>query len=456
VSAQVPDRLEAPLQARGEVTPKAPQRIGEASVSQMLRELAQGRRCSVDFVEAALRAIDAREPEVRAFAHLDRGWALDQARQRDAARPSGPLHGIPLAVKDNFDTVDYPTEYNSPIYRGYRPQRDAECVARARAAGAVLLGKTVTSEFAHVNLGPTVNPVDARYSPGGSSSGSAAAVAAGFVPLALGTQTGGSAIRPASYCGVFAFKPTFGRLPVQGVKAVAPSLDTVSVFARSVEDVETCFLALAAGEEVPDSRAGKRIAIFRAQAWGSADPSTEAVLAHAAESLAAADFSITELQLPATFDRLPSACMTLLNAELARSLAREYAEDRARIGNETREAIEAGRAVTAIELGVAHELQRSCSSQLERLFDDFDAILTFSAPGEAPLGHANGDSVFNRVWTMLHVPCINLPAGFGPKRLPIGVQLVGRHRHDRQLLMLARVAGEAMGATDFVPPLRSQ
>jgi amidase len=426
---------------------------GDPSVAQLARSMAEGRRSAVKVVEATLRVIAAREPVVRAFAHLDAERALEQARQRDATRGTGPLHGIPFAVKDVFDTADFPTEYNSSIYRGNRPVHDAACVARARDAGAVLIGKTVTSEFAHVVLGPTANPVDIRYSPGGSSSGSAAAVAAGFVPLTLGTQTGGSVIRPASYCGVYAFKPTFGRLPVQGVKPVAPSLDTVGLFAASVADLETLFLALCdAGEAVVRSPSRKRIAVCRASGWGCADADAHAVLDHASESLAMAGFRIEVLELPAHFDRLPDVCMTLLDAELAQSLSHEYARHRTQIGGPTRKAIEKGRAVTRAQLSDARKLQASCALQLGRMFDDFDAIVSFSAAGEAPPGRVNGDSAFNRVWTMLHVPCMNIPAGNGAHGLPIGVQLIGRRGSDLTLLALAREASATIRSTRSPTP----
>ncbi len=423
-----------------------PRGLDAMSVEALAAAAAARRIDSVDIVEDALRRIRAREHEVQAFVHLDAAWALEQARQRDDDRRPVLLHGIPLAVKDIFDTCDFPTEYNSAIYRGRKPARDAECVARARAAGAVLLGKTVTSEFAHVVLGPTANPVDVRYSPGGSSSGSAAAVAAGFVPLALGSQTGGSAIRPASYCGVFGFKPTYGRLPVGGMKAVAPSLDTVALFARSVIDLEFFFSALALQPRTKPAHAGtKTIGFCRASGWGHVERDAERILERAADALASGGYRVVPMDLPARFDRLPTDCMTILNAELSQSLSYEYAHHRSAISEATRLAIEAGRSVRTADLASAYERQRTASEDLDRLFDGFDAVLTYSATGEAPLGHANGDSVFNRVWTMLHVPCLNVPAGKGANRLPIGVQLIGRRGRDAELLSLAREASECIG-----------
>ena len=370
--------------------------------------------------------------------------------QRDQACSAGLLHGVPFAVKDIFDTADFPTEYNSPIYRGRRPSQDAECVARARVAGAVLIGKTVTSEFAHTVLGPTANPVNIRYSPGGSSSGSAAAVAAGFVPIALGTQTGGSAIRPASYCGVFGFKPTFGRLSMAGIKPVAPSLDTVGLFARNMPDLETFFRALTPGIDLVPTRSLRRcIAVCRASGWGAPDPGAEAVLASALESLATGGYEISTLELPSHFDSLPASCMTLLNAELARSLAHEYAHHRSLLSDETRQAIESGRAITAADLKKVYELQRASSVELNELFENFEALLTFSARGKLHWATKMANPVFNRVWTMLHVPCINIPAGRGPNRLPIGLQLIGRRGRDLELLNLARQASEVRSRPPF-------
>jgi Asp-tRNA(Asn)/Glu-tRNA(Gln) amidotransferase A subunit family amidase len=394
----------------------------------------------VDIVRDCVQRVREREAQVHAFAHFDADWALEQARQRDADRRPLRLLGIPLAVKDIFDTCDFPTEYNSPIYRGNQSRRDAECVARARRAGAVLVGKTVTSEFAHVVLGPTVNPVDPRYSPGGSSSGSAAAVAAGFVPMALGSQTGGSGIRPGSYCGVFAFKPTYGRLPVAGMRPVAPSLDTVALFARRVSDLEAAFTALAAPKSAEPKPRTRRIVVCRPEAWGSAESDSERVLITAADAMARAGYDVDAFVLPRDFDALADDCMKILDFELSRSLAHEYEHARDAISAATRHAIETGRAIDAASMGTAYERQVWARNELEHRFERFDAILTFSAPGEPPRGHKNGDSSFNRVWTMLHVPCLNIPAGHGQHGLPVGVQLIGRLNDDVRLLALARDA----------------
>lgn len=410
------------------------------TVAEAARAIADRSISSEELVSACLAQIDRLEPNLRAFAHLDADRALDQARAADRVPPRSPLHGIPLAIKDVFDTVDLPTAYNSPIYAGHRPSQDAACVARLRSSGAVILGKTVTAEFAHVHPGKTANPHDVRYSPGGSSSGSAAAVAAYMAPLALGTQTGGSTIRPGSFCGVFAFKPSFGRIALEGVKALAPSLDTAGFFARSVDDLMIIDRVLADAPTAARRDSRLRLGICRALR-DRAEPAARALLDDVANRLEGWA-EVIELDLPSEFDALPAASLLLINVEMAQSLAHEYAAHRNALSETARDAIAAGLAAKSTEVERAYTLQSDCSARLDGLLEQLDAITTLSAPGEAPLGRGSGDSIFNRTWTMLHVPCLNLPVGRGPNGMPIGVQLVGRKHRDFELLQNGKLVWE--------------
>jgi Asp-tRNA(Asn)/Glu-tRNA(Gln) amidotransferase A subunit family amidase len=408
------------------------------TVRQAVQLMAAGELTSEELVRAYLERIAAKEPALKAFAYFDAEAVLAAARRCDSLQVSGNLHGIPIALKDVFDTRDMPTEYNSPIYRHHQPRSDAACVRRLREAGAIILGKTVTSEFAHSVLGATVNPVNPAHSPGGSSSGSAAAVAADLTPLALGTQTGGSTIRPASYCGVPGFKPTFGRISLDGVKALAPSLDTAGLFARNIEDIALLFGVMTGDEEkVPPDRAAPRIALCAPSFWGEAAQSSKNALAAAAQVMSSSGCTISTFELPSAFESLPQLASMTIEAEMSRSLREEYAHHRELLAPQTRKAIESGLALPEGRLEQAYRLRGECCAILENCFEKFDALLTFSAPGEAPAGNENGSAVFNSAWTMLGVPCLNIPGSVGPEGLPVGVQLIGRRDADAALLRLA-------------------
>ena len=417
----------------------------ELSATEAARLIAAGDVRAVDLVGACLARIEQRERTVRAWAFLDAGHALRQARRLDRARrPLGPLHGVPVGVKDIIDTADMPTEYNSPIYRGHRPRRDAECVARLRAAGAVILGKTATSEFAFMHPARTRNPHDPRRTPGGSSSGSVAGVADFMMPLALGTQTGGSTIRPASYCGVFAFKPSYQRVPVAGIKSLAASFDTVGEIARSVDDLALLDAVLSG--EIAD-RAGERsprrprIGYCRTPFWGQTERSTRTTLAAARAALSRAGFVVEDVELPPAFEPLSDGFSVIAGAEAVWALGPEYRDHREQLSRVLRRLVEDGSRLGADEVQRVRAAQMQCALGVDRLFDRYDALLTPAAPGEAEKGNAVGNNVFNRPWTGMHLPCLTIPAGTGPAGLPVGVQLVGRRNEDRSLLALgARVA----------------
>ena len=398
--------------------------------AQAVARLSRREISAEELVRECLERIAAREPQVQAWEVLDAEGALAQARRIDRLRDRPPLFGLPVGVKDLIDTADLPTAYGSPIHRGHRPERDAECVRRLREAGAVVLGKTVTTEFAVYAPGKTRNPRDPSRTPGGSSSGSAAAVADGMVPAALGSQTAGSVIRPASFCGVIGFKPTHGLLPLEGVHPLAPSLDTLGVFVAAIEDVPLLLGALAGApaREVPEAK--PRLAFCRTEAWPRAAPETRTLLEKAGMSLGA-----REIELGPGFTGLIDAQIAIMGAEAARALKDE---PEAEISGKLREFLRAGREVSAERLRAAREQADSCRRALDAIFEDLDAILTPAAVGEAPPGlDATGDPVFCRIWTLLGVPCVSLPVLQGPSGLPIGLQIVGRRGADERLVSSA-------------------
>jgi Asp-tRNA(Asn)/Glu-tRNA(Gln) amidotransferase A subunit family amidase len=361
-------------------------------------------------VRECLERIEAREGELRAWAYLDADAALAQARARDAEAPRGPLHGLPVGVKDVIDTADMPTRYGSPIYEGHRPDRDADCVAWLREQGAVIFGKTVTTEFATYQPPVTVNPHDPERTPGGSSSGSAAAVAAGMVPVAYGTQTAGSVIRPASFCGVAGFKPRHGWASTAGIKRLSERLDTLGTFGRTVADA-----ALLAGFEPAAGEA--RIAWCRSP-WGGEAPEVEE---------AAARVGADELELPPQFAALPAAQETVMAFDVAQSLEPEWREHRDGLSAVLRDYIERGRETAPEEAEAGAGLRDQCRARLPEVLAGLDALLVPAALGEAPPrseGHT-GDPVFCRPWTLLGVPAISVPGLTGPAGMPVGVQLVG-------------------------------
>ena len=419
-----------------------------AGAAETARSIAEGRTTSEEAVASCLARIAEREATVRAWAWLDPDHALAEARARDAARPLGPLHGVPVGVKDIFDTADMPTQMGSPIYRGHRPAADAAAVAILRAAGAVILGKTVTAEFAGTHPGPTTNPHDAARTPGGSSQGSAAGVADFMVPVALGTQTGGSVLRPSSFCGIVGFKPSFGTFNRAGIKFAAESLDTIGLHARALEDVALVADVLTGREPGGIAALARppRIGLCRTPLWHLAEPETVAAIDGAAAAVRAAGAAVDEVRLPAAFDALADARRAINDHERARAMAHEWRTDRDRLSPALRKTVEAGLAVPHAEYRAALARTRDCRHLLDWLFDDWDALLAPAVNGEAPpgLGHA-GDPAFQALWTMLHVPAITLPTHRGPNAMPVGIQLVARRGEDDLLLSVAEWVWERCG-----------
>jgi amidase len=416
-------------------------RLNELSAVEIARRIAAGEVTAEAVVRDCLARIAAREPTLKAFATIDPEHALRQARALDRGPNRGALHGVPIGVKDVIDTVDLPTEMGSPIYKGHRPACDAACVALVRAAGAVILGKTVTAEFAGMSPGPTTNPHNAAHTPGGSSSGSAAAVADLMVPAAFGTQTGGSVLRPASYCGVVGYKPTFNLVNRSGIKFAAETLDTIGLLARTIDDVELITAVLVG--KTPVYRmldSPPRLGLCRTPLWDTAQPETMQATEDGASRLAAAGASVREIALPEEFSRLYHAAReTTNNYERSKSLAAEWASDSGRISKVLGDRIRFGMAMKHQDYIAALQLGERCRARVEQAFEGVDAIISPCVRGEAPAGLAQtGDPGFQQFWTVLYVPTMTLPTHRGPLGLPVGIQIVAPRYEDDRLFACAR------------------
>jgi Asp-tRNA(Asn)/Glu-tRNA(Gln) amidotransferase A subunit family amidase len=418
------------------------QRLNELSATEITRRIAAGEITAEGVARACLERIAAREPAIHAFANVDPALALRQARELDRGPSRGPLHGVAIGIKDVIDTIGLPTEMGSPIYRGYRPACDAACVALLRAAGAVILGKTVTAEFAGMAPGPTVNPHNFAHTPGGSSSGSGAAVADLMIPAALGTQTGGSVLRPAAYCGVIGYKPTFGAFNRAGLKFAAESLDTIGLMARSIDDLElitSVLLGRKAGAAAAIGAAPK-IGLCRTSLWDTAQPETQHAVEDAAARLAAGGAELRDVALPQDFSGLRTAAReTINNYERSKSMAAEWASHRDQISAKLQLCIELGMDMPYADYLAAIALGESCRARLADVFEGLDVLLAPCVKGEAPAGlDSTGDPTFQAIWTILYVPTMSLPTHKGPNGLPVGIQLIGRRHDDQRLFACAR------------------
>ena len=409
------------------------------SASEATRGIREGKFTSEALVQSCLERIDAREAQVKAWVHLNRDFALTQARECDKSANRGPLHGVPFAAKDIMDTADLPTEYGSPIYKGYRPKADAACVALSRAAGGVLMGKTVTTEFASRSpLGNTTNPHNPAHTPGGSSSGSAAAVGDFMVPLAFGTQTVGSVIRPAAFCGCVGYKPSFGEFSTQGVKQNTASFDTVGLFSRSVEDL-ALFRAALTGfapkplTEVPVNQL--RIGFCRTNLWDRAEAYTKKLLEDTASALAKAGARISDVDLGKPFEQFETMGRRINDYEFSRGLTWERQHHAELLSKFQREKFEGFLNISYEQYREAEDALAKCRAHLADAMKDLDLLLTPSAPGEAPAGLAStGDTSFNILSTWTYTPCVTLPVFTGPTGLPVGVQLIGHRNQDHRIL----------------------
>jgi Asp-tRNA(Asn)/Glu-tRNA(Gln) amidotransferase A subunit family amidase len=407
------------------------------SALDLARRIEAGELTPRAVIDLCAAAIAAREKDVRAFVTLD----LDAAR-RAAADPklaSTPLRGLPVGFKDIFDTADFPTQYGSPIYAGFQPRADAAAVALTRRAGGIVIGKTVTTEFATMVPPVTRNPHNLAHTPGGSSSGSCAAVAAAMLPIAFGTQTAGSVIRPAAFCGIAGFKPSYRLIPMAGIKDVAWHLDTAGVFGSGVADVAFVTAAVTSRDLRVDGAtpAAPRIALVRSQLWPQASAAMQQALESAARSAAAAGAKVVDVTLPPILEEAYAAQFIIQDYETFRARTFEYDRHRDQLGKELRESLDGAAAITADSYDAARRTSRRARQALADLMAEHDVILTPSAPGAAPKNLATtGNPMFNRLWTLMGTPCVNVP-GLNEGDMPLGIQIVGRFGRDRAALEAA-------------------
>jgi Asp-tRNA(Asn)/Glu-tRNA(Gln) amidotransferase A subunit family amidase len=420
----------------------------------MLSALDLARRIEAgDFTPAAVidlcaKAIAERDAEVGAFAALDLAGARKRAEATARALAASPLRGLPIGVKDIFDTADLPTEYGSPIYAHHRPVADCAVVSLLRRAGGIVLGKTVTTEFAHMQPAKTRNPRNLDHTPGGSSSGSAAAVAAGMTPIATGTQTGGSVIRPAAFCGIAGFKPSYRLLPTVGIKCFSWSLDTVGLFAGGVADVAFAAAAIS-GRDLRVDRAAPAapsLAIVRTQAWDQASAAMQDAIENATRRAEAAGARIEETTLPDVVEEAWRLQPTIMDYEAFRALAYEYDHHRDQLGPMLRELLDNAANISVEDYDAARRTTKRARHAVNDLLEGKFA-LTPSAPGAAPRGlGSTGKATFNRLWTSMGTPCVNVPGLADDFGLPLGVQIVGRFGRDRATLEAAAFVESAIVA----------
>jgi amidase len=415
--------------------------LADLPATTLLRRIQSGELTAVAVMEACLERIGAKENTVRAFAHLDSETALRSAKAVDASPAGGKLRGLPLGVKDILDVSGMPTGNNSPIWEGYRPRADAGCVALARREGAVVIGKTVTTEFATRKPGPTTNPHNPDFTPGGSSSGSAAGVAAGFFPFAFGTQTAGSIIRPAAYCGVFGYTPTHGLIHRAGMKVMSEELDTIGSIARTVAD---CALLVGAITGIdlgdPDQKPSRapRLLLCLGPSAGMAEPDMRELMEHAAQAARSARADVVAREMPDVVAAAHAVHPIVMNGEGAQALAWEVTNHADQISEVLRTRLAEARDRPAEALTAARDAFRQARAAFPSAIDGFDAILTPSTSGEPPKRlDWTGDPAFSSLWTALHLPAITIPAGTGPQNMPMGLQMVCPHGKDRELLSWA-------------------
>ena len=420
--------------------------LNSLSATAIATGVADGSFTAEAVTAACLDHIAAREEAVGAWEFLDPELALTQARGVDAAEVKGPLAGVPVGVKDIIDTHDMPTGMGSPIYDGHRPSADASCVAQMRAAGAVILGKTVTCEFAGLTPRKTTNPHDPTRTPGGSSSGSAAAVADEMIPLAFGTQTGGSVLRPSSYCGIIGYKPSFDTFSLTGIYPAAESLDTLGLHARSLDDIELASAALLRRPFAPIGELKKPpvVGLCKTPMWDQAEPETREAVEAAAAAMQAAGAMVRDFELPEEFEWLGELRGMINGWERADVMADDWARNRDALSEQMQATIQGGLDTPYRDYVDAMHLMETCRVRTTHTFEGCDVLLTPAVDGEAPVGLAEtGSPRFQALWTMLHTPSITLPTHKGSNGLPVGIQLVAPYRADRSLLGIARWVQEA-------------
>ncbi len=419
-------------------------------------QLLAGSLNATDLLATTLARIDAEDTALGAFtARLDLPAALSQLKRMQLGGKMGPLQGLPVAVKDIIDTTDLPTRYGSALYtRGtaaeQTPRLDAAIIGAIQRAGGLVIGKSSTTEFAFLNPAATLNPNAPGRTPGGSSAGSAAAVAAGLVPFAVGTQTGGSVIRPASYCGVTGFKPSFDMLPMSGIKCFSWSLDTVGLFASSVRDVAWFAEAVSGFALAIDDAPKKpwRIGVPADYPWGPVSPSGQRVINTAMAALRAQGAEVTPITLPVWMKDVFDAQDVIQGFEVWRAVAHDIDTRPAALSAVLRDYLLAARSISAPAYEAAQQTAHQARMACTDWFNQFDVLMTPSAPDEAPLGYAStGASTFNRAWTLLGLPCVNVAGAVGVTGNPMGLQIIGGPRADRQCLAAADFVEQTLQAS---------
>jgi amidase len=428
--------------------------LNELPATAIAQKIAAGEATCEAVVDDCVARIAARDGIVKAWVDFDPAVALAQARALDRGPRRGPLHGVPIGVKDIIDTFDMPTQMGSPIYRGYRPTADAACVALLRRAGAVILGKTATCELAGMAPSDTTNPHNPAYTPGGSSSGSAAAVADAMVPAALGTQTGGSVLRPSSYCGIFGYKPTYNMFNKAGVKPAAESIDTIGWLARSIDDIAllTAVLSGQTPQAPRETGTAPRIGLCRTELWDSAQAETKAAVETAADQLGKAGATVREIALPQAFAGLAGLARGTINHfERAACVAFEWDHHREALSPQMRRYVESGQKTSREDYVAAWRRVEECRALLPKVFERFDVLLVPCVLGEAPKGLAfTGDPGMQAMWTALHTPAMTLPTHRGPNDLPVGIQLIAQRYDDDRLFAAARWIWQRIGSPERV------
>lgn len=434
---------------------------------EVAERIANGDISAEEMTSACLDRIASVDDKVHAFVHLDPADALRQARALDERRRNGNavglLHGVPVAIKDIFDTADYPTECGSPLLKGRRPIHDSTAVARLREAGAIIIGKAVSTEFAYYHPGPTRNPRDLARTPGGSSSGSAAAVAAGMVPLAIGSQTNGSMIRPAAFCGIYGCKPTHGTISRYGALTLSKALDHVGVFARSLVDTALILEVLAGYDPNDDDTSPvasvnflemvvaqpplpPRFAFVRTPVWDKADFETRATFEAFVVRLGE---QVTSIDLPDTYATAWEDQRLIMAADMAHNLGAVVSRGgEAGSSQQLRDYLAEGAGVTALRYLAARDNAWRYAAGIAEIFKEYDAIITPAAPGVAPKGQATGNPVFCSLWTLTGFPSLSLPFLTGEAGMPLGVQLVGERGDDARLLRTANWLINCLGDLD--------
>ncbi|KAI0169930.1 amidase [Hypoxylon sp. FL1284] len=427
----------------------------QLTASQALSQFKDGSLTVEEYARSLLSRIEQRDATVQAWAYLNPKYVIQQAKQLDAVPPEkrGPLHGVAVAVKDVIYTKDMPTQHNSPIYEGDAPKVDAAAIITLRHAGALLLGKTTTTEFASTTAGPkTRNPHDSGRTPGGSSSGSAAVVGDFQAPVALGTQTGGSTIRPGSFNGVYAFKPTWNAISREGLKVYSLILDTIGFFARGVDDLDLLAGVFALADDASPkndafSLRGARFALARTPVWPQAGPGTAAALEAGAKILRAQGAEVDEVELPAEFDRLPEWHRVVLHSDGRPTFLAEYRVARDRLSPFLAGHVENGLGISRAAQLEAFDGIAALRPRIDGIAKGYDAVLTPSVVDEAPVGtDTTGNPVFNSMWTALHTPAVNIPGFQGENGMPVGLSLVAPRYHDRRLLAVSKAVGEVFEA----------